>query len=176
MSILAQPATVPLRARPELVDALEACLQHLQEAAHDGDLEGALERLARHHGDSPYDHHPDGRGIPVTLIPAPNRAGTPAPCSPVVVAVVAREANHTTLGPKAVMKALRQHLIRCPNVELLCVVSVVWGTKALFGDSREDLQTHLATCSPRELVGIVAVGGRFTRLQVRGEQLLAEAP
>ena len=41
MSILAQPATVPLRARPELVDALEACLQHLQEAAHDGDLEGA---------------------------------------------------------------------------------------------------------------------------------------
>ena len=94
MSILIQPATSPLRSRPELIAALEAFLQHLQESAEDGDLEGALERVTGKYGDFEGRLYPRMGGsaaIPITVIPAPSRSGAPLPCSPIVVAVVARE-------------------------------------------------------------------------------------
>ena len=104
MSILIQPATSPLRSRPELIAALEAFLQHLQESAEDGDLEGAQERVTGKYGDFEGRLYPRMGGsaaIPITVIPAPARSGAPLPCSPIVVAVVAPPAGGERVGAEA---------------------------------------------------------------------------
>lgn len=169
MSILSQPIVAPLRARPELVRALDRFLGELQESALDGDLEGALDRITR--GQSPEQ---SVWGLPITVLPA-SRAADQSPCSPIVVAVVARDTNHTRLGPKAVMAALRSHLVRCPAVELVCIVSVCWGLENPLGDTAQDLRTRLDVGPLQDVVGVLAVGNRLTRLQVPGSRLVGGA-
>ncbi|MFM7067072.1 MAG: hypothetical protein ACKO0U_09635 [Gammaproteobacteria bacterium] len=162
MSILIQPTTAPLRARPELVHALDRFLMELQEGMADGDLEGGMERIAR---------DADRWGLPITVLPSSRLNAEPLPCAPIVVAVVAKESNHTRLGPKAVMTSLRSHLVRCPGVELVCIVSVCWGIDQPCGDTARDLHTRLEVGPLQDVVGVLAIGSRLTRLQVTGHRL-----
>lgn len=163
MSILIQPTAAPLRARPELVHALDRFLMELQEAMTDDDLEGGIERITRDVG---------RWGLPITVLPSPRLHAEPLPCSPMVVAVVAKESNHTRLGPKAVMAALRSHLVRCPGVEVVCIVSVFWGAADPLGDTAHDLATRLEIGPLQDVVGVLALGNRLTRLQLPGSRLV----
>ena len=166
MSILSQVSIAPLRARPELVHALERFLGEWQESIVDGDPEGALERIGR---------DASRWGLPIAVLPTARYPTESTPCAPIVVAVVTRESNHTRLGPKAVMASLRSHLLRCPGVELVCIVSVIWSATEPLGDTAQDLLTRLEVGPLQEVVGVLATGNRLTRLQVPGNRLVGSA-
>ena len=158
-----------LNCPPELEHALDSFLGQLENMAREMGLERAVDRLPE---ESSYGHGEYG-AVPIVVIPgSASPGGYPAPCAPVVVAIISHPGNHPRHGKKAVMAALRAHLIRCPGVELVCVVSVAWSQKAPLDGSRPDLRTHMAANSLREVVGVLAVGNRLTRLQVETRDLL----
>lgn len=168
MSIL-NPRPAKLNCRPELEEALDAFLSKLASLAAESGLERAVDLLPEEgsYGQGNYG------SVPLVLIPGNAAQGAyPPPCAPVVVAVISHPGNHARHGAKAVMAALRAHLIRCPGVELVCIVSVVWGPKVPLEGSRKDLRTHLEANSLHDVVGVLAVNHRLTRLQVETRELL----
>jgi hypothetical protein len=168
MSIL-NPRPAKLNCRPELEEALDAFLSQLANLAAERGLAGAVDRLPE---EGSYGHGNYG-SVPVVLIPGNAAPGAyPPPCAPVVVAVISKPGNDPRHGAKAVMAALRAHLIRCPGVELVCIVSVAWGPKVPLDGSRQDLRTHVEANSLHDVVGVLAVNSRLTRLQVETRELL----
>lgn len=158
-----------LNCPPELEHALDSFLSELENMACEMGLERAVDRLPE---EGSYGHGEYG-AVPIVVIPGNAGPGAyPAPCAPVVVAVISHPGSHQRHGAKAVMAALRAHLIRCPGVELVCIVSVVWGPKAPLDGSRPDLRTHVAANSLREVVGVLAVNNRLTRLHAETRDLL----
>ena len=158
-----------LNCRPELEHALDSFLGQLENMARETGLQRAVGRLPE---EGSYGHGEYG-AVPIVVIPG-NAApgGYPAPCAPVVVAIISHPGADKRHGAKAVMAALRAHLIRCPGVELVCIVSVAWGPKLPLEGSREDLRTHVQANSLRDVVGVLAVNNRLTRLHAETRDLL----
>jgi len=158
-----------LNCRPELEHALDSFLDLLENMAREKGLEGAVNRLPE---EGSYGHGEYG-AVPIVVIPGNAEPGAyPAPCAPVAVAIISHPGAHKRHGAKAVMAALRAHLIRCPSVELVCIVSVTWGPALPLDGSREDLLTHVQANSLRDVVGVLAVNNRLTRLHADTRDLL----
>ena len=121
-----------------------------------GDYGELIDQITYDGGQWGPDSFVGSRG-PVNIIPATDESGQ---CREVLLAF-AQGRRSPKRGLKAVMRQVREHLIRCQQTRIVIIFTDIWDPE-VFAESSGDFQAHRSIIPPRTIMGALVNGNRIT--------------